>query len=175
MPLLHARGERKRQHSRLVETMQTAKGPRRSARGRLSPCTSPQCDTNCLYQKQQTMSHLKHQHSHQFLVERSGWNHQSSRLRWNLHNLIQVLIDTASTIERLSDILKQSPTLPSRRFNIIGKQRRHRAQASNRKIRPRTCFSRRPIVLLSLLKRAFAWPEQPLVLGRVDITGKLRF
>ena len=154
--------------------MQTAKESRRSASGRPSPHTSPQCDTNCLCQRQPTMSLPKRRCSPLFLVERTGWNRQSSRSRCTFGLLDQPLIDTVSTIESLSDIRKQSPTLPFPLFNTIDKQRRHLAQASSPRIRRRTYSSRRPTAPLSPRRRAFAWPERRPVPGKADTIGKRR-
>lgn len=155
--------------------MQTTKEPRKSARGRLSPRTSLQCDTNCLCQRQLTMNHPKRQHFHLSLVERNGWNRQSSRRHCSPDFSNLALIDTVSTTESLSDIRKRYPTLPSPPFNTIDRQRRLLAQASSPRIRRRTYFSRRPIALPSPRIRAFAWPERPLVPGKAGTTGKLRF
>ena len=61
--------------------MQIAREIPKSARGQPSPPTFLQCDTSCLCQRQLTMNPPKHQHFHLFLVERSGWSPQSSKLR----------------------------------------------------------------------------------------------
>ncbi len=174
MPPLHAHGERKRQHSRLAETMQTPKEARKSASAPLNPRTFPQCDTNCLCQRWLTTNPPKRQHFHQFLVERTGWNHQSSRSRCNSAISNQALMDPVYTIESLLDTQKQSPTLLSRPYNTIDRQRQHLGQALSPRIRRRTYSSRHPTVLRLPLRRAFAWPEQPLVPGKVDTTGKLK-
>ena len=155
--------------------MQIAKGAQKSARGQPNPRISLQCDISCRCQRQRIMSRPKRQHFHQFLVEKIGKNLQSSRLRCIIGISIWTLIGTASTIESLSDILKQFPTLPFRRFNIIVRQRQRQAQASNPRIRRPMYFSHRPPVLPSPLKRVFAWPERPLAQGRDDTTGKPRF
>lgn len=155
--------------------MQTAKEPRKSARGQLSPRMSLQCDTNCLCQRQLTMNRPKRQRFHLFLVERSGWNRQSSRLRCTPGFLNKALIETVSTTESLSDIRKQSPTLPSPPFNTIDRRRPPLAQASSLRIRHHTYFSRRPTAPPSPPRRAFAWPEPPLVPGKAGTTGKLRY
>lgn len=174
-PLLLEHGEKRRQHSKLAEMMQTAKETQKSASGQLSLRTSLQCDTNCPCQRQLTMNPPKRQHSHLFLEERIGWSRQSSRLRCVLGFSNQALIDTVSIIESLSDIPKRSPTLPFPPFNTIDKQRRPLARASSPRTRRHTSSSHRPTALPSPLRRAFAWHERPLVPGKAGITGKLRF
>ena len=155
--------------------MQIAKEPQKSARGQLSLLTSHQCDTNCLCQKPLTTNRLKRQHLHRFLVERTGWNRQSSRLYCSYGISSKALIDTVFTIENPSDIRKRSPTLLSPPFNIIDRQKQHLGLVSSPRIHRRTYFSRRPIVLPSPHRKASAWLERLLVPERAGTTGKLRF
>lgn len=157
-PLLPALGERKRHHSKLVETMQTAKAIPRNARGQPSPPIFLQCDTSCLCQRQLTMNPPKPQHFHPSLVERSGWSPRNMCIT-----------------ESLSDTRKQFPILPFPPFNTIVKQRQPLARASNPRTRRLISFSLRLVALRSPLRKDFVWHEQPLAPGKAGTIGKLRF